>query len=156
MTLFTLPDKYFLASGNAEGETLLNAFDNALLNAGIGNTNLIRLSSILPPAAALIEPVQFPAGSLIPVAYASEWSDEPGLKIAAAVACGVPHDPALPGVIMEHHTYSTADHCLEICIAKVEAAFRHRDWELKDVKTAAASHIVDSAGAVFAGVVLCN
>ncbi|MBU0692971.1 arginine decarboxylase, pyruvoyl-dependent [bacterium] len=154
MTLFGLPDKYFLVSGHSEGETLLNAFDNALLNAGIGNTNLIRLSSILPPAAALIQPPQIPAGSLVPVAYAFEWSDEPGLEIAAAVACGVPHDPALPGVIMEHHTFSSAEHCREICVGKVEAAFRHRGWTWKDIKTASASHVVQSAGAVFAGVVL--
>lgn len=154
MTIFGLPDKYFLVSGYAEGETLLNAFDNALLCAGIGNTNLIRLSSILPPAATLIEPFKLPAGSLVPVAYASEWSDEPGLEIAAAVACGVPDDPALPGVIMEHHTFSSAEHCLEICVGKVEAAFRHRGWTLEDIKTASASHIVSSAGAVFAGVVL--
>jgi arginine decarboxylase len=152
--IFGLPDKYFLVSGNAEGETLLNAFDNALLNAGIGNTNLVRLSSILPPAATLIPPAHIPAGSLVPVAYASEWSDEHGLEIAAAVACGVPEDPTLPGVIMEHHTFSTAEHCLEICIGKVEAAFRHRKWALKDIKTASVSHTVESAGAVFAAVVL--
>jgi arginine decarboxylase len=154
LTFFPLPDKYFLASGKAEGESLLNAFDNALLAAGIGNTNLIRLSSILPPAAMLIEPVQFPAGSLIPLAYAYEWSDEPGLEIAAAVACGIPEDRTLPGVIMEHHTFSSREHCLENCIAKVEAAFHHRQWNLAEIKTASVCHTVESAGAVFAGVIL--
>ena len=35
-------------AGRAEGGTTLNAFDNALLAAGIGNINLIKVSSILP------------------------------------------------------------------------------------------------------------
>ncbi len=152
--IFGLPDKFFLVSGHAEGETLLNAFDNALLNAGIGNTNLIRLSSILPPAATLVQPLQIPAGSLVPVAYASEWSDEPGLEIAAAVACGIPEDASLPGVIMEHHACSSAVHCLENCVEKVEAAFRHRGWILQSIETASTNHTVESAGAAFAGVVL--
>jgi arginine decarboxylase len=34
--------------GAAEGLTKLSAFDKALFNAGIGNYNLIRLSSVIP------------------------------------------------------------------------------------------------------------
>src|SRR5262249_3760585 len=34
----------------AEGGTPLNAFDNALLAGGIGNVNLVKMSSIMPPA----------------------------------------------------------------------------------------------------------
>ena len=41
-------------AGNAEGGTSLNAFDNALLAAGIGNINLVRISSILPPDVLLV------------------------------------------------------------------------------------------------------
>ena len=42
-------------AGHAEGGTALNAFDNALLAAGIGNINLIKISSILPPDVPVIE-----------------------------------------------------------------------------------------------------
>ena len=56
--IITLPTTYFLVSGYAEGPTLLNAFDNALAVAGIGNTNLVKMSSILPPAAQEIPPVK--------------------------------------------------------------------------------------------------
>jgi arginine decarboxylase len=154
LTIFGLPDKYFLVSGFAEGESLLNAFDNALLSAGIGNTNLVRMSSILPPAATFVGTINIPAGSLVPVAYASEWSEEAGLEIAAAVACGVPEDPSLPGVIMEHHTFSSNEHCLNVCIEKVESAFRYRKWKLAEIKTASVSHVVVHTGAVFAGAVL--
>ena len=50
--------QFFFATGHAEGATPLNAFDGALLASGIGNTNLIKISSILPP--------QLPADGLPP------------------------------------------------------------------------------------------
>ncbi len=40
--------KVSITSGRAEGPTKLNAFDNALLDAKIGDVNLIKVSSILP------------------------------------------------------------------------------------------------------------
>lgn len=48
------PKKFTLVAGSAEGPSRLNAFDNALLAAGIGNVNLLRVSSILPPGAVLM------------------------------------------------------------------------------------------------------
>jgi arginine decarboxylase len=80
------PDKYFLVSGYAEGPCLLNAFDNALQVAGVGNTNLVKMSSILPPNCQKIEPVKLPYGALVPVAYAEESWDEAGVILSAAVA----------------------------------------------------------------------
>ncbi len=50
-------------SGSAEGTTPLNAFDNALLAAGIGNINLVKVSSILPrprPSAGPAPPIRKP------------------------------------------------------------------------------------------------
>jgi arginine decarboxylase len=73
-----MPTRYFLVSGASEGYTPLNAFDGALLQAGIGNTNLVRMSSIVPPHCQEISPIPLPLGALVPVAYASITSDEPG------------------------------------------------------------------------------
>ena len=42
------PTKYNLVAGSTEGSTILNAFDGALLNAGAGNLNLVRVSSLHP------------------------------------------------------------------------------------------------------------
>lgn len=39
----------FVTSGTGVGQTQLAAFDAALLHAGIGNFNLIKLSSVIPP-----------------------------------------------------------------------------------------------------------
>jgi arginine decarboxylase len=152
--VFALPDKYFLVAGFAEGLTALNAFDNALMKAGIGNTNLIRVSSILPPAATEIPPVALPYGSLVPVAYAEETSEEPGTIISAAVACAAPDDPALPGVIMEHHILGPEKRCRDEVLAKVEEAFRMRNYKLGAVKIASASGEVRRIASAVAAVIL--
>jgi len=101
------PTKYFIVAGTSEGYTPLNAFDGALLDSGIGNTNLVKMSSIIPPHCEEIEPVQLPYGALVPVAYASIASDLEGEVISAAVAAAFPKDPTRPGLIME---YSSRGH----------------------------------------------
>jgi arginine decarboxylase len=90
--MLPLPKKYFVTAASAEGKTKLTAFDNALLGARIGNVNLLRVSSILPPGAIHTPELSIPPGSLVPVAYGSIVSDTPGEKIAAAVAVGLAED----------------------------------------------------------------
>ena len=93
------PVKYTLVAASAEGPTKLNAFDNALLAAGIGNLNLLKVSSILPPGAEFVEKLEIAPGSLTPTAYGHISSETPGEYIAAAVAVGLSRDSF--GVIME-------------------------------------------------------
>ena len=64
-----MPTCYFLTAGRGEASTELNAFDAALLDAGVGDTNLIKMSSILPPGALEIEILPLKKGSFIPLAY---------------------------------------------------------------------------------------
>lgn len=101
--IYEVPSHYFLCTGAADGVSELNAFDQALLDAGVGDTNLVRLSSILPPDCRRVEPFTIPAGALTPVAYAKMTSARPGETIASAVAIGIPVDSTLPGLIMEYH-----------------------------------------------------
>jgi arginine decarboxylase len=152
--VFALPDKFFLAAGYAEGQTALNAFDNALMKAGIGNTNLVRMSSILPPAATEIPPQTLPFGALIPVAYAEETCEVLGTVISAAVAVGIPENREWPGVIMEHHICGDEQRCRSEVVKKVEAAFAQRGFKLKDIKIASATGKVQQIGSAVAAVVL--
>ena len=62
------PKKFTVLAGTAEGPTRLNAFDNALLASGIGNVNLLRVSSILPPYAQEIDKLEIIPGQLMPAA----------------------------------------------------------------------------------------
>jgi len=43
-----------IASGTGTGPTKLAAFDSALVEAGVANYNLIRLSSIVPPGSKIV------------------------------------------------------------------------------------------------------
>jgi len=47
--------KIYLTSGTANGPTPLAAFDAALLAAGVGNYNLLKLSSVIPAGSILEE-----------------------------------------------------------------------------------------------------
>lgn len=152
--IFKQPSRFFLVQGASDGFMPLNAFDQALLEAGVGDTNLVRMSSILPPRCARIEPIALPYGALVPVAYAHMESSEPGEWISAAVAAAVPADPDLPGLIMEHHGVGRRGdieaQVKEMCIAGM--AFRDR--EIADILVAGVEHRVERHGAAFAGVVL--
>lgn len=152
--MFTQARYYFVVSGNAEGYAPLNAFDHALLAAGVGDTNLVRMSSILPPSCQKLEPFKLPYGALVPVAYADMVSSNPGEVIAAAVAIAIPTDPTLPGLIMEHHGVGSLE---EIHNQVREMAVRgmiHRNREISDIVSIGAEHRVEEHGAAFAGVVL--
>ncbi|MDI3270199.1 MAG: arginine decarboxylase, pyruvoyl-dependent, partial [Bacillota bacterium] len=135
----TRPDIVKLAVGKGEGSTLLNAFDCALLEAGIGNLNLIRVSSILPPGCRLKEGFDVPAGSLAPTAYGYLMSDEPGERIAAAIGVGFSENDH--GVIMEFSGRCTQEEAEARVRLMVEEAFAMRHKELKAVYVKAIDHV---------------
>jgi len=150
------PNLYCLVKGASEGRTRLNAFDNALLNAGVGDTNLVRMSSILPPGAVErdVDELDLPKGGLIPLAYASIDSTTPGRFISSAVAVGIPKDPSQPGVIMEFEDHSKLENVEAIARQMVIDAFDHRNRELKAIKSIGIEHQVEICGCTFAAAVL--
>lgn len=137
-----------LVAGAAEGATELNAFDGALLAAGIGDLNLVRVTSIMPPHVELVDaPPQLPRGAFVLVVYSSRTSSTPGETLAAAVAVGRAPDGF--GVVMEAQGDSQAQAVAE-ARAKVEEAFRMRGLELARLRVAAAEHRVERCGGVVA------
>ncbi|MDZ7680142.1 MAG: arginine decarboxylase, pyruvoyl-dependent [Fodinibius sp.] len=150
------PNIYCLVKGAAEGRTRLNAFDNALLNAGVGDTNLMRMSSILPPGAdqRSVENVSLPAGGLIPLAYAHIDSTTPGRYISSAIALGIPEDESEAGVIMEFEDHSRLKNVEEIVRQMVVDAFETRSRALKEIKSVGIEHKVENCAATFAAAVL--
>ena len=152
--LIRTPTHYFLVSGDAEGYMELNAFDAALLGAGVGNTNLVKVSSILPPGCRPTDPMPLPPGALVPVAYAAITCSVPGEIISAAVAVAVPEEEDQPGLIMEYSAYGRADITREIVVRMAEEGLRTRGLTVGEIRTAEAEHKVENKGAAFAGVVL--
>lgn len=148
--------RFFLTSGSGEASTGLNAFDAALLDARVGDTNLIKLSSILPPNATQVEPFELPKGSLVPLAYGELVAYEPGAVISASVAVGIPEDPDAAGLIMECSRFGEAGPCEEACREMVREGMEViRGRRIREIKSISATLTVKRVGAVFAAVVLC-
>lgn len=147
------PKKFTLASGVGEGKTSLTAFDAALLNSGLGNLNLLKISSILPPRAILEENLYIPPGSLVPTAYGYITSEKKGATIAAAVAVGIPKEDTF-GVIMECSGFTSKVEIEGKITNMVKEAFEIRRMELLEIKVKAIEHKVISCGSAFAGLAL--
>ena len=156
LMMVNTPNIYCLVKGASEGRTRLNAFDNSLLYAGVGDTNLMRMSSILPPGAQQrqIDDVELPGGSLIPLAYAHIDSTTPGRYISSAIAVGIPEDESEPGVIMEFEDHSRLKNVEEIVRQMVIDAFEYRKRELKEIKSIGIEHKVENCASTFAAAVL--
>ncbi len=148
------PTKYFLVAGIGEGYTALNSFDAALLNAGIGNTNLVKMSSIVPPACKEVEPFALPYGALVPVAYASITTDLSEEVISAAVAVAIPDDDSKPGLIMEYSSRGRKEDIENIVRNMAKKGMEMRGEKIKEIKSISIQHRVKKTGTAFAAVVL--
>jgi arginine decarboxylase len=140
--------------GAAEGGTALNAFDNALLAAGIGDVNLIKVSSIVPPDVDVVVLPRIKPGALVPTAYAAQTSETPGETIAAAVGYALPADRTRAGVIMEFHDRTdraTAERAVRAMLAEACAV---RGQEIRELQVVAVEHRVARVGCAVAAVAL--
>ena len=152
--IFKTPTKYFLVSGASDGYTPLNAFDGALLQAGIGNTNIIKMSSIVPPRCQRISPIALPPGALVPAAYACITSDIPGEIISAGVGVALPEDENQNGLIMEYSAKGERRKIEEIVRNMAVEGMKLRGWKIKDLQTIVSEYRVKRIGATLAAVVL--
>ncbi len=150
--MFEQPNLVCLTSGSAEGGSELTAFDNALRKAGIGDVNLIRVSSIVPTGARIAPLPDLPMGVLTPAAYAKAVSRVPGQRIAACV--GVGWTP-LGGVLMEVDGLDqTIEEIQDRARAMVDEAMRARSLEPYEFHVVTAEHTVESIGSAVAAAVL--
>ena len=141
-------------AGHAEGGTALNAFDNALLAAGIGNINLIKISSILPPDVPVVDLPKIKPGALVPTAYAAITSETPGETVTAAVGYALTDDPTKNGVIMEFHGVATRDEAERQIRAMLDEAFRVRGEPIAEMQVVAVDHRVERIGCALAAITL--
>ncbi len=81
--------KIAIVSGKDEGPTKLNAFDNALTDAGIGDVNLIKVSSMLGKNTQIEDLPKLKAGSMVNCVLSEITSDKPGDEITAVIAVAI-------------------------------------------------------------------
>ena len=140
-----------MSKGIGKSKNGLPSFDRALLDAGVGNYNLVRLSSILPAEHVWVQPQDIAnhitEGSLLPTAYSTITSDVLGDTIVSTIGVGLPVDRSHVGVIMEYSTKNVSEEeALETLRAMIKEAFEVRGWELDNMVTTSISAEVLEAG----------
>ena len=78
-----------IVSGKGEGPTKLNAFDNALSNAGIGDVNLIKVSSMLSGNTNICDLPKLKPGAMVNCVLSRITSDNPGDEIMVVIAVAI-------------------------------------------------------------------
>lgn len=127
-----------IGAGTGYGSKRLVAFDDALLESGVGNYNLMRLSSILSVFSKPKENIDLPLGSILPIAYASYTTGKSeGTVISAAVAIGYPEimDSEHCAVIMEYEGECSLDYAIKTVEGMVKEAFQCRGWNLSHIES---------------------
>lgn len=148
--MWIVPRAVSVVAGAGEGATDLNAFDHALMDAGIANLNFIRVTSIFPMGAKVVPMRPFTPGLLMPAVYARISRHTPGERIAAAVGIGIAEEGY--GAIMEHSHAGTAENAEEIVRRMVEEAMGTRGLRTKEIIVARKDHVVKRMGCAVAAV----
>jgi len=146
------PNVVALTQGSAEGRTSLNAFDNALLAAGIGDLNLIQVSSVYPAGAELAEVPDIPPASLVPVVYSYHESTVPGEMVSACV--GVGRRDGDFGLLFEYSHKGPAVIAEEVVTRMIEEGFQQRGVSDFEVELVSTEHRVDRIGCAVAAAVM--
>jgi arginine decarboxylase len=131
------PENYMISSGKASGAQQLVAFDAALIDAGISNYNLLRVSSILPVGCVRKAAVEKKEGSALLTAYGSVSTNVKGETIASAVAVGIPCDAGRVGVIMEYADRCDAETAEKTVREIVLSAMENHGIPCKEVQSSA-------------------
>jgi len=148
------PEYFFITAGAAEGITQLNAFDGALQQAGIGQYNLIKVTSIAPPNSRRTQVIEVKAGTVVPTAFALIASSKPGDVLAAAVAVALPKDRSFPGLIMEYSAKTSQAEVEETVRKMALQGMELRGFEIGSLESLSVEHRVRKIGCVIAAVLL--
>lgn len=104
-----VPTRMFLTKGVGHHKEELRSFELALRNAGIEKSNLVTVSSILPPNCKIIPRNEglklLHPGEITYCVMSRLASNEPRRLLAASVGLAVPADKSQYGYISEHHAY---------------------------------------------------
>jgi len=146
--IWRTPRKIILSSGTAEGFTASNALDKALLDAGVGNLNLIQVTSVVPANAIVLRlkelcsPLEIQAGTLVPAVYTYTTSDVIGNKISATIIAGKPNSQEKNGMIFEKSSLGDLVTTQNIARRMLKESFDRRDLTIADIILEGAEYIV--------------
>jgi len=127
-----IPKEFFITSGKAKSPVSeLNAFDLALKKAGIGQCNLVPVSSILPPKCRNRKWRKIPAGSITHAVIARMDGGE-GTTIGAGIAWAWESERKY-GLVAEAHGYMDARALKETLQWKVKEMAKIRGIQIDKI-----------------------
>ena len=143
--------KIAIVSGKDEGPTKLNAFDNALTDAGIGDVNLIKVSSMLAKNTEITELPKLKAGAMVNCVLSEITSDNPGDEITAVVAAAIGDE--LGCVVETKGINKKEDELIDEARFMVTYMMEKRGVEIKELIVKKATATVKEIASVVASVV---
>ncbi len=125
--------KLYISKGSGSGLTELSAFDTALLEAGIGNLNLIYLSSVIPIGSKIVHQ-KIPLkdkdfGSKLFCVLSEQRTSVPNEEVWAGVGW-VQNKKDGRGLFVEHHGHSkeTVENDIRASLEKMVATRPETEW----------------------------
>ena len=146
--------KIAIVSGKDEGPTKLNAFDNALTDAGIGDVNLIKVSSMLSGNCKIEELPKLKPGAMVNCVLSEITSDNPGDEITAVIAIAIGDE--LGCVVETTGINKDKNDLINEAKMMVEYMMEKRGVEIKDLIVDSSTAIVERIASVVASVIYIN
>src|SRR3989442_15445474 len=111
--MLPIPTKFFVTSGKAVSKVSdLNAFDEALQDAGLAEQNIVSVSSVLPVGIRPVRQRDLPMGAITHCVLAQQRGGE-GETISAGIAYGF-RDDDYGGYVAEGHMPGTKNSLREV------------------------------------------
>lgn len=146
--------KIAIVTGKDEGPAKLNAFDNALSKAGIGDVNLIKVSSMLAGNAEICKLPKLKAGAMVNCVLSEVTSDNPGDVITAVVAVAI--GEKLGCVVETTGINKNTGDLIDESEKMVKYMMNKRHCEIKDLKVEYSTTTVENIASVVSSVVYLN
>ena len=146
--------KIAIVSGKDEGPTKLNAFDNALSDAGIGDVNLIKVSSMLSANAEIQELPKLKAGAMVNCVLSEVTSNNPGDVITAVIAVAIGNE--LGCVVETTGINKDTDELIGKAEEMVRYMMEKRDVDIKELRVEFSTTTVKNIASAIASVVYLN
>ena len=146
--------KIAIVSGKDEGPTKLNAFDNALSDAGIGDVNLIKVSSMLGENTQIVDLPELKAGSMVNCVLSEVTSDNPGDIISAVIAVAVGDE--LGCVVETTGINKDENELIDEAKFMVKYMMDKRGVKIKDLIVKSSTATVENIASVVSSVIYIN
>ncbi|MBO6123987.1 MAG: arginine decarboxylase, pyruvoyl-dependent [Methanobrevibacter sp.] len=146
--------KIAIVSGKDEGPTKLNAFDNALSDAGIGDVNLIKVSSMLAGETEIETLPKLKAGAIVNCVLSEITSDNPGDEITAVVAVAIGKE--LGCVVETTGINKNPDELIDEAERMVKYMMEKRNVEIQELIIEPSTTTVENIASVISSVVYLN